>query len=168
MPITQRETGKHGFTLVEMLLVVTIVAIMVSVAMPRFTRSFERMKLKSGAMDVAATVRYAQATSVLEERFLRFNVSADGAVCWVSEERTPLGIPPLREVRCELPAGVMIERIDFAGPLAGSREYVEFRPDGDTDPCAIRVAGRTGKAFEVLVARGAGNARITEATGTFN
>ena len=161
-PTTAR-IGSAAFTLVEMLLVVTIVGVLVAVAMPRYSRSFEFMKLKSGAYDLAATIEYAQATSILEERELRLGVEPGGRKCLLAEENPPPEKKPFAPVLCELPDGISIGALDFDDPLAGAPGYIDFHPDGELEPCVIRVRARSGEAYEVFVTGGAGGVRVVRA-----
>ena len=162
-PTIRSKASENAFTLVEMLLVVTIIGVLVAVAMPRYAGSFGFMKLRSGAYDVAATVEYAQSMSILQERTLRFSVSDDGRRCWISEEDPSVDRKAFPTTTCELPDGVEIKGIDFTDPLAGGGSYVEFHPDGDCEPCAIRVIARSGEAYDVFVTRGMGHARVARA-----
>ncbi len=158
--LNQTKPGAAGFTLVELMLVVVILGVVAALAVPRYTRSFDAMKLSSAAYDVAATVEHAGSVAVLEGRRLRVSVSREGDLCWVSTDEDSPGLGHLRPVTCRMPQGVKIESIDFDDPLLAHRNYIVFRPDGWVDRSSIRVVGKTGGAFMVTVAGGAGHARV--------
>ena len=159
-PITPKKRAERAFTLVELLLVVTIIGVLAAVTVPRYSMSFEGMKLRSGAHDVAATLEFAQAMSILESRHLRFNVSDDGRACWISEERASGDRRPMIPVRCELPDGVRVDAIRYVNPLAGTAYYLDFSPSGEVEPCAVMVTSRSGDSLALHVTRGVGHVRL--------
>ena len=59
---TRRPT--HGFTLLEMLLVMALVAAASLLAVAAFGGSMQGMKLRAGAKDVAAQMRFARAVAI--------------------------------------------------------------------------------------------------------
>jgi len=143
-----------------MLLVVVIIGVLVSVAVPRFSVSFDSMKAKSGAYDVAATLDYARATSILEGRTLRFEAAASGTEVRVTEERAPADRKAFLPLVRPLPDGVRVVAIDFADALVAGRGYVDFRPDGGCEPCTLKVLGVSGEEYDVQVLRGAMHATV--------
>jgi prepilin-type N-terminal cleavage/methylation domain-containing protein len=158
--IPPQRPSEAGFTLIELMLVVVILAVLASVAIPRYSRSFGFMKLRSGAYDVAATVEYARAMSVLEDRTLRVEFTVGSGHCVISEEDAPANRKAFATLTHELPDGVRIDAIGFADTASGGRDYIEFRPDGDCEPCTIRVTGHGGETFSIEITRGAGHARV--------
>lgn len=152
----------RGFTLVEMMLVVIIIAITASIAVPRYARSFGHMKLKSAALDIAATVEHARNAAVLEEQALRLTVSSGGSVCTISSDREGLDQDAFSPVVYRLPSGIVIESLVFDDPLLGGKDYVRFLPDGWSERCTLSVADQTGDAFEVLVQTGLGRTLIAQ------
>ena len=59
---TRRPT--HGFTLLEMLLVMALVAAASLLAVAAFGGGMQGMKLRAGAKDVAAQMRFARAVAI--------------------------------------------------------------------------------------------------------
>jgi prepilin-type N-terminal cleavage/methylation domain-containing protein len=159
LPTTRLPRQSSAFTLVELLLVVVIIGILASVTIPHYARSFDFMKLRSAAHDVAATLEYARAVAVLEERTLRVEFPSTGG-CVVSEEDPPADRKPFETLRHDLPDGVTVGRIEFADTLAAGTDYVEFRPDGDCQPCTIKISGLGGEMYDVSVARGVGHTTV--------
>ena len=64
-----RRTG-GGFTLLEILLVVVIIAIASAVAVPTFARSFRGAKLRASVRTVMMMHRHAQSKAVLGQRYM--------------------------------------------------------------------------------------------------
>jgi prepilin-type N-terminal cleavage/methylation domain-containing protein len=69
---------KHGFTLIEMLLVVVIAGVLVAISMPSFVRSIRGNRLRSAARTVAASGRYARSIAVLHQRPVAVTFLLDG------------------------------------------------------------------------------------------
>ena len=147
-----------------MLLVVIIIGVTAALAVPRYSRSFAFMKLRSAAYDVAATVEHAQALAVLEERRVLLNVSGSRTSCWLSSESGG-DDRPFKPVTCDLPEGITIDSITFDDSLLAHKDYVTFRPDGEPDRCAITLVNRAREAFQVYVEPGLGHTRVVRMEG---
>ncbi len=158
-------TDRRGFTLVELLLVVIILGVIVSMSVPRFSNSFDFMKLRSGTYDFAATLEHAQALSILQERFIRLEISPDGDSCRVESDRETADQTPIAPLRYELPADVRVGAVTFDDPFLSGRRYITFRPDGEADRCTLRVGNSAGDAFEIYVLGGLGRIRILRVEG---
>lgn len=69
-----RKTG--GFTLLELLLVVVIIAVASAVAVPMFARTFRGARLRVSTRTVLLMHRHAQAKAVLGQRYMALLVDA--------------------------------------------------------------------------------------------
>jgi len=69
---------RRGFTLIEVLLVIAIMAIVAAVTLPTFVSSIRGNRLRTAARMVTMAGRYARSMAVLrqQEMVLEFNVSA--------------------------------------------------------------------------------------------
>ena len=62
--------GKHGFTLIELILVVVVIVIVSGIALPYFAGSYRGTKLRSAARTIDRIARYAHAMAILREETL--------------------------------------------------------------------------------------------------
>lgn len=58
----------HGFTLIELIVVLVIISIMAAFVGPRIAGSMSNMNLKSASKKIAASLRYARSQAVSESR----------------------------------------------------------------------------------------------------
>ena len=94
--------SRRGFTLVELLLVVTIFLLIAGMAVPMFVGSFAGAKLRTSVRSVAMTHRYAHNMAILRQRPVAVLVNTQSNTLEVvfltgreSEELTELTNPPI-------------------------------------------------------------------------
>ncbi len=83
----EARTSEAGFTLLEMIAAVALIALAVSVVMPRFSASRQALKLRATAVELSSSLKTTRAAAlsantdaVLVIDTARRNYSADGAV----------------------------------------------------------------------------------------
>jgi type II secretion system protein H len=160
----------RGFTLVELLVVLTILVLLAALAAPAFTRQYHEAKLQAAARDLVALMRYARSQAVVEGTTYRLNIDRDGGRLWITRyenQNTEPGAEPMF-VRDEsvlgaerkLPEQVKIlelqlgdealaqlsdEALEAMGadrgrPNEEGTPYIAFTPAGTTDGARILVA----------------------------
>ena len=138
---TSRIGSKPGFTLIEVVLIATIISILLAASLPRFQQTAQRLRVEQSAFALAQLLRFAHELSVTDE--------AEVVWAWRSEER--LGRvwergeddAPWRDrspsSRATLAEGVALD-IEALQPPAGCPEpvaasaCVHFFPDGTSEP----------------------------------
>ena len=97
---------KRGFTLIEILVTVTILAIAATVAIPYISSSFADLKLSAAARAVLADLLYAQSQAIATQKnvYLIFTVGS-GSTPDQYELRSSTGTPPLLGPVMLRPAG---------------------------------------------------------------
>lgn len=85
---TKTRNRETGFTMVEMLMVVTIVGIMGTVAVPGFMSLSPRMSLKDAARDVVNDMQMARTRALRDKASwaIQFNTGADGGYTVLSDD----------------------------------------------------------------------------------
>lgn len=134
---TGRRAGSRasGFTLIELVLVMTAIAILGVMAMPRLSATFAALETERGAQEIAQILRVAQAQAVAATRAVR---------CWYEPDERRVAIQPVSEPGAAaapavpprrshpLPAGAEVD-IQAPDPAAG----VMFYPDGTSSGATI-------------------------------
>ena len=80
-------TGR-AFTLIELVLVVSIIGIVVAISVPNFIRSTRGSRLRTAARSVVMAGRYARSMAVLQQKEMRLIFDLDTGVVSVSGDLT--------------------------------------------------------------------------------
>ena len=76
-----RHAAPPGFTLVELMVTIAIVAILTAIALPSFSTSIRNSRLASTTNEFIAAVNLARSEAVKSNRTAQVCASADGATC---------------------------------------------------------------------------------------
>lgn len=71
----------HGFTLIELMVTVAVVAVLVSLAMPSFTTVINNNRLTSQANELVSALQTARSEAVRRNASVTLCGSADGSTC---------------------------------------------------------------------------------------
>jgi len=88
----KKASGQQGFTLIELMIVIAIIAIVLSLAVPSFNDFFEKNRLKRATEEVYGLVTKARAEGVIRSADMRIDVAAGTSWC-VGYEETPSDPP---------------------------------------------------------------------------
>lgn len=122
-----KRTQRQGFTLVEMMLVISLVGVLAAMSAPPFFRYLASNKLATQADRMVADLQYARSMSVASSQILRFSVSTTG-------------------YRLTNPvSGVVLRDIQFGHGLgAAGIATSDFYPWGMADQAVITLNGTIG------------------------
>ncbi|MFQ5765781.1 MAG: GspH/FimT family pseudopilin [Rhodospirillales bacterium] len=133
-----RRRSEAGFTVIELIVVLALLALAYALVAPSITAVFDRPRLDNAARNVAGSLREARALAIETFRDTRFVVAPDRR-SWQSGERT----------------GVVAEGIDLSLERPASRDKgakeakeIVFFPDGSST--GGRVLLRRGERIRVI------------------
>ena len=170
-----------GFTLLELVIVVILVAIVMALSVPRLSGTLGSTGITAGTRQVASMLRYARGRAVMDRLRYRVDLDLDAGEYWLTCEEDPIkkrgAFKPVGGNlgrRRSLPGSATFgEFHNGAKELRSSRDEdgsirgdgIVFYPDGRGDPARLVVQGREGRrgyTIEVLPALG----RVTLREGT--
>lgn len=159
-----RTSGRpSGFSLLELVLVVAILAVLAGVVIPAFSGRSERAYLESNGLRLQALARLASSYAIKNGRSVRLEL-------YVQPSEVRFGVAdgsyPLAEDFENIP-------IDWARPyvLSGrtvfdetvyygengcnclEADHVHFYADGSADPCEMRLSSPDGETLSIQIAR---------------
>ena len=133
--------AERGFTLVEMLIVMAIMALILAVVPPLFSGSLSSATLKAAARDVAAGLRSARSEAITLNKEVRFRLDLEAHSFTIGDDKTALSLPP--DVDLVL-FTAMSETID------GQVGSIHFFTDGSSTGGGISLIYED-RRFEVMV-----------------
>jgi competence protein ComGD len=146
---------RTGFSLLETLIVLSILGIVFAVALPSYSRYASTQRARAAAHVLASDLRVAQQEAMTRRSAIRVTFMAADPRCSESTPSYVIGDPRAAIKRACLPADVTWDRMPD--------RPIEFQPAGTSDTSAtLSVAStRSGRRFTVGVAERTG--AVTEA-----
>lgn len=133
-----------GMTLLELVVVITILSLMAGLVAPRLGPWLEVWKLRSSAERVAQTFRYARSRALFEQHFYVVEILPQQNLVRVLQPDSAV----IREFH--LPDGIQITADDEEQTLR-SREFVSFifPPSGEVEEKNLWLRDSEGKAVKI-------------------
>ena len=123
-----KKMKNSGFTLMELMIVIAIIAILAGVAIPNFIGFLPRQRLAAGAQDVLQGLQKSRSKAIMTNRpvVVNFNAAADSFTAFVDENADgALDAGELTIADRTMPAG-----IDLTTNLVGAVTAVTFDNQG--------------------------------------
>jgi general secretion pathway protein H len=112
--------NEHGFTLLELMIVMFLVALLMSLAAAFFVNTLPQSKFRATAREVAATIRHARALAQIEGEGQTFTIDMDAGRYYIGDTRGK-----------SLPEGVHAKVMDpVTGEISTGTYRIEFSPGG--------------------------------------
>ncbi len=172
-PAGSRRASRDGFSLIEMVMVLGVIAIITSIAVPRF--DYMRFRIDAAARQVRSTMQKAQRMGVQRQYNIVVSFDQVNQSIRVLEDVNNNGVVDVNENRYwyPLPEGAMFEPPPAVISLAGSTAIIG--PDLTTSDGMVSVIfrrdGSASSDLEVyvgtqsLLARNFRGVQVTKATG---
>jgi prepilin-type N-terminal cleavage/methylation domain-containing protein len=131
-----------GFTFLELLTVLALMALLLGLVAPTFYRSWERERVRGSLRDLGSVLRLARSIAVTERVQTRVYVDLGQGRYWL-EGKGRAG---------RLPAGTRVAQASLVWPERG-RElgYIAFYADGASSGARLALEGPGGRSYMVQV-----------------
>jgi general secretion pathway protein H len=151
-----------GFTLLELLIVMLILAVVVGLSAPRFGRTFRHLQLQLFASEVANVFTYASTRAVAREEILRIQFDVEGRRYWLAraQEASPKG--ELERITGRFGRTASVPE---AMTLHPSARQVTFYPDGHADPFEMVISDLSGEGYRLVTDVWTGRVTLRESHG---
>lgn len=149
------EAARHGFTLIEILIVISILALVLATGIPAIFRAVRKDPLRQAVSDVVEACSMARALAILGGASAEMVIVADGGAIRVERARprhasdsrevvagneapapTRLNLPS-RNMRLHDDVAVELLYINLRDQMKASEARVRFFPDGTSEEFAI-------------------------------
>jgi prepilin-type N-terminal cleavage/methylation domain-containing protein len=146
--------GIRGFTLIEMIVVITLISIMLVVAIPRLEGGLFSDGSDETARWIIANVRDLKGKAVIDKKTYLLNVSPDVQRLWITEAgMADADADTAREKGFSLPRGVTIDHVAFSPTerYSSGTIPIAFYPKGYSDKAVIRVRNSDGDRMAFFI-----------------
>jgi prepilin-type N-terminal cleavage/methylation domain-containing protein len=176
-----RQKAKGGFTFIEVIVVIVLIALFAGAVGGAYSGPYKSMMLKKAARDVLLAAKYARGTAVEQQKICRLSIDAVNRTVMVTveswdEENSETVASETKnaywktvtlggDAQFEL---VAVDKSDVdAGETSESEgQYsVRFMPDGTAENTVIQV-GDGARHYVVMVSEATGLARVEEGAAT--
>ncbi len=154
-PDARRGPDEGGFTLLEVILSIIIIATVLTVTLPSISRGTAVFRLRATGRDLVNTMRYAREKAVTEQQEMRVVVEKGNQKILLTNELGD-GARTL-----ELPNQIRIVRLALAGEeIREGPLVIRFLPNGSAESAEIQVASERGSQLRVVTDAITGGARL--------
>jgi len=186
-PGTAKRSPEHrfaaGFTLLELIVVLFILALAAALVAPVFTRSFGQLRLKAATRDLAALCRFARTQAITNQVVLEVVLDRRANAYWLRGpdwivgrlggiEQVGTAEDPeqpwevrLRQARVRpLPVGVTLKSVllDLGALREDERGAIAFFPQGSSTGGEVWVSDEKGRGYRIVIDPSIGLVRIHE------
>lgn len=156
----KRVSENRGITLVELMVIVTIIGIVSAMAFPDFTRAINRLRFKGAARDIVSTMRLARSNAITQKQPYGVYFDQDAMTMTSFMDLTNLSSGAFESgdsvlVIDSLPDDFVALGTDFGGSIvyqangtassSGSVNFVSYGSDGGVNICSVSVLASTGR-----------------------
>ena len=148
---TGKRAGANGFTLLELLIVLAILGLTITLAVPLFARAMPGVEAKAAARDVAAMLRAAHSQAIAGNREVTVAVDLERRTVELAGARS-------QTIAAGIGIGLYTAAEELIDKGAGR---IRFYPDGTSTGGRVRLSAGDRK-YDVIVDWISGNVKIDD------
>ena len=159
---------REGFTLIELILVVTLVLVISSAVLPIYNGSLKRTHADYALRDIIALVKYAQERAVTDSTHYRFYVHPENRQYWLMALTDVDGERMFEEVtEKQCAKRTLSEHLQLAAPEALEdadleARFIEFFPNGTCDVGQVQLTDAENRQIRINMAGKLGQIEVEE------
>jgi prepilin-type N-terminal cleavage/methylation domain-containing protein len=141
---TQRRSARTGFTLLELMIVMTILAVITATVTPVFSGTFNEFKAENETRDLVSFMEYAQNRAVTDVAEYRVFLVPAMSICWLERAIVRDGVSADFEVVKDdlIEERLLPDLVEMAVPQARRFQgkkvyYISFYPNGMCDDARV-------------------------------
>ncbi|MBI5554406.1 MAG: type II secretion system protein [Elusimicrobia bacterium] len=140
--------NKKGFTLIELVLVMSIMMVLALLAMPGFNKIYIDSKLKSSTQTVTWVLRYAYQAAISEGVRYRAHFDLSAGTYWLEKQENGAGLSNFNKINTallkekNLPEGITFKK---AEPPA-----ITMSPTGLGESACIYLTNSNGRVYTIV------------------
>lgn len=163
---------RAGFTLLELVVVLFILALVTALVAPAFSRSFGQAQLKAATRELAALCRFARTQAITSQGVLEVVLDRQTNSYWLNgivqaspAQDTEHPVQDRQARLRALPTGVTLKSVVIdTGPLReDERGSIIFFPQGSSTGGSIDLSDEKGRGYRIVVDPSVGLVRISAA-----
>lgn len=159
---------RPGFTLLELIVVLSILSIMSAAVVPLFRGTLESVESDHSFRDLIATIKYAQERAVTDCREYRLYISKETNEYWLMSLAWSMGrdskkFIPVEERqgdRMALSKRLEIQRLTAKKDRKEKASYISFYPSGACDQASLTVGRENGKRMKIQLRGSLGEIKV--------
>ena len=166
-----RKSSASGFTLMELIVVVTILGIAVSFILPSFGRGLDHWRLRGAVREVATLIKFARTQSVAAMRPLHVAFDRSRSLYWLDNADAPVindhAQADERKIRLySLPDGVRFGEAEGGGfAMDEGQVRIIFFPRGGSSGGVVQLVDERERVYRIRVDSVTGRAGIVRSEG---
>ena len=141
-------SGKDGFTLLELILVLFLMGLMAGIVLPFVVSTLDRVKLQSEARQISSALQFARSEAITKKTLFTFNADIDNNQYW-------LATPKEKEVTQTKTLDETVKIKNYQGTeetVSDGTFIINFYPRGNSSAGTIHLQSSIAESDELVYA----------------